>query len=95
MFASDNGAALDIRRVTLFACPQTNTFYLYRAPSQVADPGFEAEGMWRFDGVFSSVGAFTEKADWNRVEKIEARNDEDEGESRLILTRLVPDKPGL
>ncbi|KAJ7918604.1 hypothetical protein B0H13DRAFT_1992163 [Mycena leptocephala] len=89
MFASDNCAALDIRRVTLFACPQTNTFYLYRAPSQVADPGFEAEGMWRFDGVFSSVGAFIEKADWNRVEKIEARNDEDEGESCLILTRLV------
>ncbi|KAJ7918595.1 hypothetical protein B0H13DRAFT_1992108 [Mycena leptocephala] len=70
MFASDNCAALDIRRVTLFACPQTNTFYLYRAPSQVADPGFEAEGMWRFDGVFSSVGAFIEKADWNRVEKL-------------------------
>jgi hypothetical protein len=51
--------------------------------------------MWRFDGVFSSVGAFIDKADWNRVEKIEARNDEDEGESRLILTRLVPDKSDL
>ncbi|KAJ7905971.1 hypothetical protein B0H13DRAFT_2022238 [Mycena leptocephala] len=77
MFASDNGAALDIRR--------TNTFYLYRAPSQVADPGFEAEGMWRFDGVFSSVRAFIDKADWNRVEKIEARNDEDEDLSLINL----------
>ncbi|KAJ7905985.1 hypothetical protein B0H13DRAFT_2022294 [Mycena leptocephala] len=59
--------------------PLLPIMFAYRQ-RQFADPGFEAEGIWRFDGVFSSVGAFIDKADWNRVEKIEARNDEDEGE---------------
>ncbi|KAJ7660430.1 hypothetical protein B0H17DRAFT_1095352 [Mycena rosella] len=69
---------VDGRHVTIFACPRTTAFYLHRAPDSLGDPGYEAEEMWRFDGVFPSIAAFTETADWNRIEKIQADGDEDD-----------------
>jgi hypothetical protein len=47
----------------LFACPKI-TFYLYRAPHALGDPGYREEEMGRFDGVFPSVGAFINEANW-------------------------------
>ncbi|KAJ6557907.1 hypothetical protein B0H19DRAFT_123029 [Mycena capillaripes] len=61
----------DCKYATLFACSQTSTFYLYRGPHVLEDPGQQAEEVYRFDGTFPSVEAFIEEADWNRVEKIE------------------------
>ncbi|KAJ7106928.1 hypothetical protein C8R44DRAFT_941371 [Mycena epipterygia] len=89
MFGSDSGPGVDGRRVTLFASPRTNTFYLYRSPHEFGDPGYEEEEMWRFEGVFPSVEVFIEKADWNRIEKIEAGDDEDEESAVRLVSKIT------
>ncbi|KAJ7116651.1 hypothetical protein C8R44DRAFT_739336 [Mycena epipterygia] len=52
---------------TVFACAKTRTFYLYHGPHQY---GEYEEMLYAFDGVFSSVAAFIEEADWNQVEQV-------------------------
>ncbi|KAJ6474021.1 hypothetical protein C8R47DRAFT_712213 [Mycena vitilis] len=77
---------IDCRDVTIFACPTKKTFYLHRSPYENGDP-YTDEEMWRFDGIFPSLKAFIELADWNRVEAVEAI-DPDGSELRLILSGL-------
>ncbi|KAJ7238750.1 hypothetical protein B0H12DRAFT_89040 [Mycena haematopus] len=89
MFGCGYGWVLDGRRVTILACPATTTFYMYRAPDELGDPGYQAEEMWRFEGVFPSVGAFIEMADWNRVEKIGGDID-DKSAVRFVSKNIDP-----
>ncbi|KAJ7262873.1 hypothetical protein C8J57DRAFT_1334049 [Mycena rebaudengoi] len=89
MFSSDSRIGCDFRRVTIFACPRSSTFYLYRAPDALGDPGYHDEEMWRFDGVFPSVGAFIAEADWNRIQKLEGDED-DESAVRPVSKMNIP-----
>ncbi|KAJ6498503.1 hypothetical protein C8R47DRAFT_1212192 [Mycena vitilis] len=74
MFATgDRG--VDSRDVSIFACPVKKTWYLYRPRDRYYDRADEE--MWCFHGFFTSVREFIEKADWNRMEKIEPCNPDD------------------
>jgi hypothetical protein len=54
---------------TVFACAKTRTFYLYYGPHWY---GEYEEILYAFTGVFSSVEAFIEEADWNQVEQVKS-----------------------
>ncbi|KAJ7477438.1 hypothetical protein FB451DRAFT_1557211 [Mycena latifolia] len=77
---------------TVFACAATRKFYFYCTPTEWEDcvpktrRDVPAETMYAFDGVFASVDAFMEDADWNRVELLRAVG---EGED------MVPPTEGL
>ncbi|KAJ6552262.1 hypothetical protein DFH09DRAFT_1366368 [Mycena vulgaris] len=60
-------------QTTVFACAESKRFYLYYGPTgwvQVQWPSEET--MLSFDGVYPSVDAFFEEADWNRMERVHA-----------------------
>ncbi|KAF7328876.1 hypothetical protein MVEN_02517300 [Mycena venus] len=61
MFADSS----DHVHTTVFACAKTRRFYLYSGPLFG-----EEEMLYAFVGVFSSVEAFIEEADWNQMEQI-------------------------
>ncbi|KAJ6552260.1 hypothetical protein DFH09DRAFT_1086038 [Mycena vulgaris] len=60
-------------QTTVFACAESKKSYLYYGPTgwvQVQWPSEET--MLSFDGVYPSVDAFFEEADWNRMERVHA-----------------------
>ncbi|KAJ7468715.1 hypothetical protein FB451DRAFT_1560406, partial [Mycena latifolia] len=69
-----DGSGAECGSATLFACAQTNKFYLYHGPREGEA---QLEEMYCFDGVFPSVEAFIDKADWNRMQKIEPLSEVD------------------
>ncbi|KAJ7451976.1 hypothetical protein FB451DRAFT_1186018 [Mycena latifolia] len=60
---------------TVFACPATRKFYLYSRRCGWTER--EEEIVYAFDGVFPSVEAFIEEADWNHMEQVLPRTGED------------------
>jgi hypothetical protein len=56
---------------TVFARGKTGTFYLYHPDSHENSEDDGREILYAFVGVFSSVEAFIEEADWNQMQQIQ------------------------
>ncbi|KAJ7765782.1 hypothetical protein B0H16DRAFT_1883199 [Mycena metata] len=80
---------------TVFGCAGTGRYYLCYGlplPLRPAEPGIRPQWhqVYAFEGVFPSLDAFIENADWNRVERV---NPVGEADKALVTSNIAPALP--